>query len=29
MFRLHSYDPVGIAMVGFEILLLTALALTL
>ena len=25
MFRLHTYDPVGIAVVGFGILLLAAL----
>jgi len=29
MFRLPSYDPISIAMMGFGILLVTALALTL
>jgi hypothetical protein len=29
MFRLHTYDSVGIAVVGFGILLLAALALIL
>ena len=29
MFRLHSYDPVGIAVMGIGIMLLAALALAL